>query len=99
MKLVLNCKANEEGGKIKQLLLQHQAGGNSIKFMLEQLQELKRLGASIPAPSLSSASSISLTLSPLKVIHLPCQKDALLSHFAKVAEALSPSTAFSLRQK
>jgi len=37
----------------------------TIKFMLEQLQELKRLGASIPAPSLSSASSPSLTLSPL----------------------------------
>jgi len=31
-------------------------------------------------------------LSPLIVICLPCQKDALLSHFTKVAEALSPST-------
>jgi hypothetical protein len=67
--------------------------------MLEQLQELKWL----PAPSLSSASSPSLTLSPLIVIHLPCQKDALLSHFAKVAKALSPSTlppltTFSSRQ-
>jgi len=33
----------------------HQAGGNlfdAIKFMLEQLQELKWLGASIPAQSL-----------------------------------------------
>jgi len=60
-----------------------------IKFMLEQLLELKWLGASIPPPSLSSASSASLTLSPLIVIHLPCQKDALLSHFAEVAEALS----------
>jgi len=68
----------------------------TIKFILEQL---KQLGASIPAPSLSSASSTSLTLSPLIVIHLPCQKDALLSHFPKVAEALSPPTTFSLRQK
>jgi hypothetical protein len=59
----------------------------AIKFMLEQLQELKRLGASIPAPS--SASS---PLSPCIVIYLPLQKDALLSHFAEVAEALSPST-------
>jgi len=42
--------------------------------------------------SLSSASSPSLTLSPLRVIPLPCQKDALLSHFAEIAEALSPST-------
>jgi len=40
----------------------------AIKFMLEQLQELKRLGDSILAPSLSSASSPSLTLSPLTVI-------------------------------
>jgi len=75
----------------------------TIKFMLEQLRELKWLGASIPAPSLSSASSPSLTLSPHIVIHLPHQKDALLSHFAKVAEALSPSTTlittFSSRQK
>jgi len=37
----------------------------TIKFMLEKLQKLKQLGASIPAPSLSSASSASLTLSPL----------------------------------
>jgi hypothetical protein len=75
----------------------------TIKFMLEQLQELKRLGASIPPPSLSSASSPSLTLSPCIAIRLPHQKDALLSHFAKVAEALSPSTtlitAFSSRHK
>jgi len=70
----------------------------TIKFMLEQLRELKRLGASIPAPSLSSASSPSLTLSPLIAIHLPHQKDALLSHFTKVAEALPPSTTFSLGQ-
>jgi len=70
--------------------------------MLEKLGELKWLGASIPAPSLSSASSPSLTLSPRIVIRLPCQKDALLSHFAEVAEALSPSeliTTFSSRQK
>jgi len=69
----------------------HQAGGN---LMLE----LKQLGASIPAPSLSSASSPSLALSPLIVICLPHQKDALLSHFTEVAEALSPPTTFSLRQ-
>jgi len=56
----------------------------TIKFMLEQLQELKRLGASIPPPSLSSASSPSLALSPCIVIHLPRQKDALLSHFAEI---------------
>jgi len=67
--------------------------------LLEQLRELKQLEASIPAPSLSSASSASLTLSPLIVLCLPLQKDALLSHFAKVAEALSPLTTFSLRQK
>ena len=75
----------------------------TIKFMLEQLRELKWLGASIPAPSLSSASSPSLTLSPRIVIRLPRQKDALLSHFTEVAEALSPSTTlittFSSRQK
>jgi len=77
----------------------------TIKFMVEKLQELKWLGASIPAPSLSSASSPSLmlTLSPCIVICLPHQKDALLSHFAEVAEALSPSTTliktFSSRQK
>jgi len=56
----------------------------TTKFMLEKLQELRWLGASIPAPSLS--------LSPLLVIHLSHQKNALLSHFAEVAEALSPST-------
>jgi len=71
--------------------------------MLEQLQELKQLGASIPPPSLSFASSPSLPLSPRIVICLPHQKDALLSHFAEVAEALSPSTTlittFSSRQK
>jgi len=80
----------------------------TIKFVLEKLQELKQLVASIPAPSLSSASSPSLTLPLLIVVHLPPQKDALLSHFAEVAEALSQSTtlitppplkAFSLRQK
>jgi len=75
----------------------------TIKFVLEQLQELKRLGASIPAPSFSSASSPSLTLSPRIVICLPRQNDALLSHFAEVAEALSPSTTlittFSSSQK
>jgi len=79
----------------------------TIKFMLDQLRELKRLGASMPPPSLSSASSSLLTLSPLLVIRLPRQKDALLSHFAEVAEALSPSSTtlitppltFSSRQK
>jgi len=46
----------------------------TIKFMLEKLRELKQLGASIPAPSLSSASSPPLTLSPLIVIHLPLRR-------------------------
>jgi len=80
----------------------------ATKFMLEKLRVLKWLGASIPALSLSSNSSPTLTLSQFIVIHIPHQKDALLSHFAEVAEALSqsttlitppPFTTFSSRQK
>jgi len=40
----------------------------AIKFMLGPLPELKQLGASIPAPSLSSASSASLTFKLAKNI-------------------------------
>jgi len=70
----------------------------TIYFLCLNSCKLKWLGASIPLPSLSSASRASLTLSPLIVICLPCHKDALLSHFA-VAGSLSPSTTLSLQKK
>jgi len=71
----------------------HQAGGNSPSNLC--LQTAWSLHDSTILP----VSSPSLTLSPLIVTHLPHQKDALLSHFAEVGEALYPSTTLITKTK